>query len=560
MKKFFLLSITLILTGLLVTPTAADSVITDLTWPEMPGGSSTGLSVVESIDGGAQRYSHLYVWDGVKEIPCDGFKDALCMVHDEAKWGLVRVLPVCLETNSQDECIEGLSVTSGGVTKESTLIKSVPGPSWAADDLNGLISGGTESLWSNPFSSDSNVGFQINSRSYYSNQTKKLDRQLWKMTSFTTVVNPYRSEVGAFLPVQIMKKSAIPGGNYSGEFIGDWAWISPPSKCLWVDAGSCGIRTGFGDVTSISLRIHLSNDQTGWLAGRLVDPTITVVPLNAKENLLTISAAPAETAYVQAWTESPTLPMISFASAHQGGEFTSWKFDVVSEFLNTYREFLKDKVSKIIPTWSVTNGFGATSNSCLKSTENFIGLVTTNATTFQSVAPIFSDGTLNYSVASLHFKPDGSLNKGTYDLLLNSKAARCLYNFTDAPIQASVSITSNNGEQEIATTVISEKNGWLHLSAKGFSYSNPTLKVKLSQAKAIATPNPTQAVTAVPNVSITPEPVVTPKPVSSQSSSAISSASSSIKKVTITCVKGSLVKKITSLKPKCPKGYKKKSN
>lgn len=558
MKKRLLPFITLILTGFLLTPSAADSANPDLTWPQIPSGLHTGLSIVESIEGGAQRYSHLYVWDGVKEIPCDGFKDALCAVYEEAKWGLVRVLPVCSETNSQDECIEGLSVTSGEVTKEATLIKSVPGPSWEADGSNGLVSGGTESLWSNPFSSDSSAGFQINSRSYYSNQTKRLDRQQWKMTSFTAVVNPYQAEAGAYSSVQIEKKSAIPDGNYPGDFLGDWAWISPPSKCLWLDVGSCGIRTGYGDVTRLSLRIHLSNDQTGWLAGRLVDPTISVVPINAKENLLTISAAPAETAYVQAWTENPTPPMISFASAHQGGEFTSWKFDVVNEFLDTYRTFLKDTVTKIIPTWSVTNGYGASNNTCLMSTENFIGLVTTNATTFQSVAPIFSDGTLNYSVASLHFKPDGSLNKGTYDLLLNSKAARCLYNFTDAPIQASVSITSSSGEQEIATTVISEKNGWLHLSAKGFTYSNPTLKVKLSQTKAIATPIP--VVTPVPNVTVTPEPADTTKPTPSQSSSAKSSSGPAIKKTTITCLKGSLVKRITSVKPMCPKGYKKKSN
>jgi hypothetical protein len=31
-----------------------------------------------------------------------------------------------------------------------------------------------------------------------------------------------------------------------------------------------------------------------------------------------------------------------------------------------------------------------------------------------------------------------------------------------------------------------------------------------------------------------------------------------VKKVTITCVKGKTVKKVTAVKPKCPAGYKKK--
>ena len=35
-------------------------------------------------------------------------------------------------------------------------------------------------------------------------------------------------------------------------------------------------------------------------------------------------------------------------------------------------------------------------------------------------------------------------------------------------------------------------------------------------------------------------------------------AAVSTKKVTITCIKGKLTKKVTAFKPKCPAGYKKK--
>jgi hypothetical protein len=92
---------------------------------------------------------------------------------------------------------------------------------------------------------------------------------------------------------------------------------------------------------------------------------------------------------------------------------------------------------------------------------------------------------------------------------------------------------------------VSERNGWLYLSANGFNYSSPTVRVKLTQeAPAPAptptpTPEPTPTVTATP----TPTPTVTTAPV---------------KKTTITCVKGKVVKKVTSVKPVCPKGYKKK--
>jgi hypothetical protein len=112
---------------------------------------------------------------------------------------------------------------------------------------------------------------------------------------------------------------------------------------------------------------------------------------------------------------------------------------------------------------------------------------------------------------------------------MSSSVARCIYSFTSAPISASVSITtSNGGVQKVATTVLNERNGWLHLGAYGFGFSSPTLRVKLSQA------------------AITPTATPTPKPVVA-------------KKITITCVKGKTSKKVTAVKPKCPTGFKKKS-
>jgi hypothetical protein len=68
----------------------------------------------------------------------------------------------------------------------------------------------------------------------------------------------------------------------------------------------------------------------------------------------------------------------------------------------------------------------------------------------------------------------------------------------------------------VATTALNEKNGWITLTANGFTFSSPTIKVKLTQDKAI-----------------------------------------SKKKLTISCVKGKVTKKVTGLTPKCPSGYKK---
>jgi hypothetical protein len=155
----------------------------------------------------------------------------------------------------------------------------------------------------------------------------------------------------------------------------------------------------------------------------------------------------------------------------------------------------------------------------LKDANRVIGVVTTNAMMYNGVVPDFKSGQLVHKVAGLHYLPDGkSLVEGTYDLLMRSDVARCLYGFSKAPISATISVVGEGGENRVATTVVSEKDGWLKLAAYGFNFSSPTISVKLSQAAA---------------------------PVAA-------------KKTTITCVKGKLTKKVTAVGPKCPAGYKKK--
>ena len=117
---------------------------------------------------------------------------------------------------------------------------------------------------------------------------------------------------------------------------------------------------------------------------------------------------------------------------------------------------------------------------------------------------------------------------------LKADVARCLDGISGTAVRATVSIISESGTAINAVTVVNEKNGWLNFAARGFTYSSPTIKVKLSQEVVLEpTPTPTPSATA------------TAKPVA--------------KKITITCVKGKTSKKVTAVAPKCPAGIKKKS-
>jgi hypothetical protein len=167
-----------------------------------------------------------------------------------------------------------------------------------------------------------------------------------------------------------------------------------------------------------------------------------------------------------------------------------------------------------------------------------MGVVTTNALAYANSAPTFENGRLKYSVAGMHYDDAGEVIRGTYDLVLRSDAARCLYGFTDAPINAVVSVTYGDREQSVSTSVVGERNGWLYISAKNFTFSNPTIEVVISQPKG----TPTSMVTST----------------TSRSNVNSKKEAESTKKVTITCIKGKVTKKFTGASPKCPEGFKRR--
>jgi hypothetical protein len=112
-------------------------------------------------------------------------------------------------------------------------------------------------------------------------------------------------------------------------------------------------------------------------------------------------------------------------------------------------------------------------------------MVSTNAMGYQAEPPRFSRGFLNYQVSGMHYLPGGTeLALGNYDLVVRSDFARCLYGFGRAPLSANVSVVNTKGNKVFATTTVGEKNGWLKLSAKGFTFSKKTIKVKITKAKA----------------------------------------------------------------------------
>jgi hypothetical protein len=65
---------------------------------------------------------------------------------------------------------------------------------------------------------------------------------------------------------------------------------------------------------------------------------------------------------------------------------------------------------------------------------------------------------------------------------MRSETARCLYGFSNAPVSATVTVVGV-GDQTVASTIVSERNGWLKLAAYGFTFSEKEIQVKIAQAQ-----------------------------------------------------------------------------
>ena len=322
----------------------------------------------------------------------------------------------------------------------------------------------------------------------------------------------------------------------------------------------CAQKYAFPADTRMYVTLRLSQLPVGWMHGRISAPDIQITSQSGFSNL-EIQGNPIAVPVVYKkyqYTEMPAA-LKAVYSVEKGGYIPSCpaqqdycaggrsgpsnnpltrnvivgpspSSEEGMEQLKLWIPYVNDKATALMSFWSARTLSGnemAGASQCFADSNKITGIVTTNSTQYSAGPPKFSksEGTLDYQVASPHFGTTGEVFKGSYDLVMRSDVARCIYGFSKAPINATLSITSSDGTPQVASTVIGERNGWLYLQAKNFEFSAPVIKAKLTQEAEVA-------------------PVVPAKTV--------------IKKSTITCVKGKTSKKVTAVIPKCPTGYKKK--
>lgn len=560
MKKFLatLLSIPLILNGYVANAERITS-----SWGTIPeAGTGVGIYGATYTEGSVTLYPSYVMGRNNNPIGkssidfvCDSAADPKCVTPDFP--GVAQmIIPPC-EVDSTSMCIEGLSIGREGSLRATKFIRLVKSKKIDGNLTAKVPNGYNQSLWNLPTSNS----FSEQNFAVYVIYKSTLNGSV---LDFQALVNPYTENRDSLYKEQTASNEPISdGGQRIVGSNGDYG-------CIWIEEGLCGKAANFQEGMRVELKLRVFDGLAGWLSGRLKAPEIFIEDVGSSLRSMKISGEPVSVqkafAKVKIADSTPELKSeVAYVGIKENEQylFTSSANDSKAiEFFNLWSKFWPDNASSVQTYW----GFSSLVNSnqpCLSEKSKVIGLVTTNAMVYDGTPPLFKDGEIQYRVASVHNDPAGKQFQGLYDLVIDSKVARCLYNYSNAPISASVSISSSDGNQSVATTVVSEKNGWFRMGAYGFHYSAPTIKVKLTQELVTPSPTPSASLKASTNNNANPtmQPTTTPSasPVPTQSGqTALVSKPAVTMKITITCVKGKTIKKVTAINPKCPSGFKKK--
>ena len=318
--------------------------------------------------------------------------------------------------------------------------------------------------------------------------------------------------------------------------------------CAAVDNNRCAKRVNNIEGIRYGIKIRITDPPITWIHGRLLNAEFKSE--NYSDGVTwSIEAEPIALPVISGWIpNSEVLQKLNLTLTAQNA--TSWTGPFSSgegaiQQFNKWIPYLGDKAQALQKRWSVGTIFsgqifnGKTLEQCLSSNEG-AGVVMSNATVYQGEPPAWnaSDSTLDYKVAAPHYTPGGNEFLGVYQLKINNKFARCIYGLQEVPLVATVSIVGNDGVAKVATSSFSMNSNWIDFNVSGFTFSAPTIKVQLMEAKKENTIE-TKVEAQQPLVSSQVLPKVS-------------------QKKSITCIKGKTTKKVTAIKPVCPKGYKKK--
>lgn len=431
---------------------------------------------------------------GFEQYICESVNDPRCAESTVMRYK--AFMPPC-SVKVVSDCIQSFYAINADGTQLNaildTQIGSVEYP-YKADAALNLPGGGFQTIWKLPglINVAGNdlyaLSFARTAVSFKDTKTKKYKK--FPFGIFRGGIFPISMVSGNLRPNEVSEATCgsrpciqTTNGNVPGP---SEKYING-SKCVVLGFGKCAIREGFSADTRYGVVLRFSMSMAGWMHGRTLNSSIQIKSLGSG-SLVTVEGNPARVPFVGGWA-SPAL----FGTSLKGLPSEPGRILNVTpageksmQLLNAWMPVLGDKAMAMPSNWiirTLDDGELAGANKCIKEDGPLSGFVTTNSTTYSAGPPVFNKQTmsLDYKLAAPHFTSTGEEFKGSYVISMRSDVARCFYGFTKAPMRATVSIISAKGENTVATEAVSEKNGWLTLAATGFTFSNPTIRVRLTQ-------------------------------------------------------------------------------
>ena len=373
-------------------------------------------------------------------------------------------------------------------------------------------------------------------------------------------------------PEKIMQKKV-------GQNFNEIMTSNNESSCYANDDGVCLHRREFQPNTRLKIALQMPKFVSGWLNGRLNKPAVTCKSFSATSDLVTVEAGPEENIFAGKWMNRSDIKDFSFKTPEIENRFKGMfqgyynrdnpnsirdsGEDGAMDAYDLWAPYMGENAFAVNKTWTLSNARSNNPSNCVqKETGGIQGVVSTNASAYEATAPKYNkeNGTLEYKVAAPHFAPDGKTeNIGTYGLAMSITLMQCLYGITNVPTSASVSITTSAGAERISTVALTQIGKWVFLSAENFTFSSPTLRIKLNQtSSATSQSTGTAEVKKDPPAPEVKKETPAPEVKEVKEVAAAKPAAATAKKIIITCTKGKLIKKVSGTTPKCPTGYKKK--
>jgi len=406
------------------------------------------------------------------------------------------VFPVCSDS-ILTSCIETLAVYESGTQPQPATLSqySLPVEGIKPKEAPGLPAGGSIPLFavnSELMSPNASlVAARITARFQYNPFLSQFEQQ-----TLNAVVTP--------ISFKSSSRYCLPGweSQAAGTYSSDRPASNLFSTCtragtLFVNGNRAATPESFTPGTRVDLKLRLSKSIGGWFSGQFGDVSARLSDYGPEDSILEVSADAVTVPQFQVVIppELITPEGIKFGTrsvyedvnqsrVRFGGYQISPSSEMALQGIAQLRETAGDRSSGENVVWNFRPADKWQGAKCGNSVAGITGIVATNAMAYSGTQPSFANGLFDFKVGGMHFHSDGSKAVGSYDLVMRSDFARCLYGFSKAPVSGTVSVLSEDGTPSVATTLVTEANGFIRLSARNFGFSEKQITAKLVQPKA----------------------------------------------------------------------------